>query len=146
MDGEIQHIDHHGHMDDAAPHPEDAGQEPHPHAGHDAQAPVIGEALRDFQQVLMLHMGGIPVHEQGHAAYEEPIVKIQHLHREAVHQPGAQESPGQSSQGKGNGRVEEDPLLPDIGQSPGHGICQHDEQGRARNLGRCGEIGIDAPL
>ena len=72
MDGEVQHVHHHGHMNDAAAHAENAGKEAHAHAGRNAKAAVIGEALRDFQQCLMLGMGGIPIHQDGHAADEDP--------------------------------------------------------------------------
>ena len=145
VDGEIQQVDHEGDVDDAASHAEDAGKEANPHTGSDADLAVVAEILWEFQHVRVFCMGGVPVHDDCHASHEDAIVKVQHADGESVHDVGTEKGAGQGGKSKGNGGMEEDPLLSHIGQCSREGIGQDDDEGGAGNLGCRAEIGIDAP-
>lgn len=87
MHRKVENIHHHRHMYNSTADAEDTGQESNPHAGCNTHSPIICKSGGKLQQVLVLCMRSIPVHEDSHAANEDTVIQVKHSGGESVHYP-----------------------------------------------------------
>ena len=128
MDRETQQVDHEWHVDDTAADAKDAGEEADDETGDDTNPLVVVEICRQIQQVYWRFMCGVPVHDAGHDEQKQTEIQIQHRATEGINDIGTEEGAWQGSQGKGDGSLEVNPALTDIGQCAREGIGEYHDQ------------------